>query len=378
MANGRISEYLDYTGKLNGTELVDLSQVDAGSPSGYSTRKATLQDVLNENPTIYSSSGTSAGNTTVNQDGFSLYFNSGDWGVDFGNSGIMYDDLTKRVGFGEAAPSAKVHIKGGVGDDLILIEDSIGFDRFIQNNTGQIGTGAGQSATISASFGQYHQATGFNFGFGFYPNNCVTGHTVQMKGTTNIGYSVAHQGNPTGIVKGFVSTIGGTNASQNYGVDSIAEDATVINVGVKGRNSNNSNFGSSINAGVHGLNDPRMSGSGHGGLFEIYENNGAVVFNNVDLIGVEGVSRGGTNVGNIGVKSIGGKFSAIRGDENIALWVPTIDVNNDGVAVFGSNVRSGDSILQTTGNVSMFSLPTSSAGLSAGDLWNNAGVINIV
>lgn len=375
--SGKISEYPNIT-KLNGLELMDFSVPKEGTPTGYETQKGTVNEFIQYHPSIYTNSSTLNGNRAIDMDGFNLYMSGGDWGVDFGNSGIMYDDLTKRVGFGEAAPSAKVHIKGGVGDDLILIEDSIGFDRFIQNETGQIGTGAGQSATISASFGQYHQATGFNFGFGFYPNNCGTGLTVQMKGTTNTGFSVAHQGNPSGIVKGYVSSIGGTNASQNYGFDGTAEDATVINAGLKGRNSNNTNFGSLINAGVYGLNDPRMNYDAHGGLFETFENNGSVVFTNVDLIGLEGRSLGGTNVANSGVKSIGSKFSAINGDENIAILIPSIDAQNDGVAVFGSNNRNGNSILQTTGNVSMFGLPTSSAGLSAGDLWNNGGVINIV
>ena len=34
--------------------------------------------------------------------------------------------------------------------------------------------------------------------------------------------------------------------------------------------------------------------------------------------------------------------------------------------------------IKTTGNINMSSLPTSSAGLSAGDLWNNLGILNIV
>ena len=120
---GRISEYLTLS-KVLGTELVDVSAVDAGSPTGYTTLKTTVQDLADFNPSIYSASGDLAGNRTVNQDGNNLFFNDGDFGLDFGNQGFFYEDLTRRIGIGTQSPSSSLHIKGQSGDDLLKIEDS--------------------------------------------------------------------------------------------------------------------------------------------------------------------------------------------------------------------------------------------------------------
>ena len=72
---GRISEYLTLSGKITGTELVDVSAVDAGSPTGYSTRKTTVADLASFNPTIYTADSTIVnGNRTVDQDSYQLSF----------------------------------------------------------------------------------------------------------------------------------------------------------------------------------------------------------------------------------------------------------------------------------------------------------------
>ena len=125
---GRISEYLTLS-KVLGTELVDVSAVDAGSPTGYTTLKTTVQDLADFNPSIYSASGDLAGNRTVNQNGNNLFFNDGDFGLDFGNQGFFYEDLTRRIGIGTQSPSSSLHIKGQSGDDLFILEDSIGDEK---------------------------------------------------------------------------------------------------------------------------------------------------------------------------------------------------------------------------------------------------------
>ena len=120
---GRISEYLTLS-KVLGTELVDVSAVDAGSPTGYTTFKTTVQDLADFNPSIYSTNSDLTGNRTVNQDGNYLVFNNGDFGLDEDNQGFFYEDLTKRIGIGTNTPSSSLHIKGQSGDDLLTIEDS--------------------------------------------------------------------------------------------------------------------------------------------------------------------------------------------------------------------------------------------------------------
>jgi hypothetical protein len=72
----------------------------------------------------------------------------------------------------------------------------------------------------------------------------------------------------------------------------------------------------------------------------------------------------------------------------------TIIEANTRLVIYGQNVASTDYILKlkdgnglgpvdvftarNDGHITMNQLPTSSAGLSAGELWNNAGVVNIV
>jgi hypothetical protein len=53
-------------------------------------------------------------------------------------------------------------------------------------------------------------------------------------------------------------------------------------------------------------------------------------------------------------------------------------LNTANTNLFEVNASGSKFHVQSNGRVNMSSLPTSSAGLSAGDLWNNAGVINIV
>ncbi len=268
---GRISEYIDAP-KLVGTELMDLSVVDGGSPSGYVTRKVTIDDFLTDFPNLYSDSGTLGGNRTVNQSGNTLYFNDGDWGVDFSNKGIMYDDLTKRVGFGEATPLAKVHIKGGIGDRLFFVEDSIGSDVFEIDEL-----------------------------------NNISFHHTSPEAPTHIK-----------TINGFGTYIDGLNVSAS----------TYI---LKLRDGN-------------GDDQHRFRSSGRvelcldGDRFQLGAGAGVYHFHQI------APTAGGSSATIHSVDSLGGSRFEVKANGRILL-----------------------------GN-----LPTSTTGLVAGDLWNNAGVINIV
>lgn len=379
MALGRISEYLAVA-KLNDTDLMDVSQVDGGALSGYVTRKTTISQFISSYPSIYYGDGDLLGNRTVDHNGNFLHFNNGDFEVDSVNSGIVYDNLTKLTGFGAAIPSAKVHIKGGIDDNLLLMENSLGNDRFIQNKDGQIGTGAGANASIQAAFGQYNVANGYGFGFGYYPTNCTTaGVTVQMLGTTDVGLSIATQGGKTGTVTGASAAVISTGNIIANGFYGNSRDASTISRGVFGQFGGGASIvPSNYGAGIEGRADSNVDAEQYGGHGIAQFNNIALLYTE-DLIGLKGHAGGNFALGTTTSNIIGGKFSTLStpttGDK-IAILVPETD--NDGVVVFGSDIVNGDAILQTTGKVSMFSLPTSITGLSAGDLWNNAGVINIV
>lgn len=378
---GRISEYIA-AGKLNGTELMDLSVVDAGAASGYVTRKVTVDSFINDFPSLYSASGQLSGNRTIDQNGNSCYFSGGDWGVDFGNKGIIYDDLTKKVGFGEGTPLAKIHVKGGVGDNLALFENSIGNDRFIMDEDGKIGTGTNINASISASYGQNHQSSGDSYGFSFSgTNNALSAVYVQPKGSTKWGIYATNQGTYAGDDAVMLYGRGISNlTTKNHGVRGYVRNGSVSCIGVDGAVIGGATVESSLYvAGVRGVSATDKHVNGYGAFFKSSQT--AMLYTK-DVIGVISEAEE-NNISNLSTgKVIGALFKTTTSGggsglvQHMAINVPATD--NDGVTVLGMDTATNDSTLQTSGKISMFNLPTSPAGLAAGDLWNNAGFINII
>ena len=83
-----------------------------------------MQALADFNPSIYTADSDLLSNRIVNQDGKTLFFNEGDFGIDSINKGFIYEDLTRRIGIGTDSPDSSIHIKGQSGDDLLHIEDS--------------------------------------------------------------------------------------------------------------------------------------------------------------------------------------------------------------------------------------------------------------
>jgi hypothetical protein len=85
-----------------------------------------------------------------------------------------------------------------------------------------------------------------------------------------------------------------------------------------------------------------------------------------------------------GTKHFFGDFSVIGGDNADANANKVLTIAGSGTGSGTSSLLCEDSAgasnleVKDNGVVNMANLPTSSAGLSAGDLWNNSGVINIV
>ena len=291
---GRISEYI-FAGKLNGTELMDISVPDGGAPSGYVTRKVLINSFNGEFPSIYSGNDVINSPRTVDQDGNVLNFNNGDFNIDSGNFGIVYDFLTKRVGIGEGTPLASVHIKGQSGDDLFFVENSIGSDAFLIDSVG--------NQTIRATAGVQqitYQTTGGN-------KSILKNNSNQFE-FSSVGVATVHGGNGTGsgiMVNGYLS------AAQTYTSD-----------------------------------NRRMQGVANTNSL-------------TEIVYFDFNSDSGTQSAKFGLSD--------AEEQRFDTW----DVYSELSTYHGDFTISG-----TT--VNMANLPTSSAGLSAGDLWNNAGVINIV
>lgn len=348
--SGRISEYISVS-KLSGPELMDVSVPDGGSPTGYVTRKVTIDQFNTDFPRFYAVDGDLESNRIVNQNSNSLAFNNGDFFLDSLNNGLVFDTLTRRTGLGVATPLAKMHVKGEAGDDLALFENSIGNDRFIINEDGQLGTGIGTNAFILADIGHFNQSNGKNTGFAFYGTN-ATSETmlVQMLAGTPKGIRVASQVNGTGTLKGVESTQVSNAGNINIGLEGNAREGLTDNYGVNGFVNSITNAQSGISTGVRGLNLPGLDYTGHGGYFISQQNSAITVYTSIDMIGSESSATGSTNGGTTGLRSIGSIHKAVNGNKNIALLIP--NTNNDGIMVIGADDinATGTSIVQITGD----------------------------
>jgi hypothetical protein len=139
---GKISDYT-VAGPLLGSELLDVSQVDGMSMTGYSTRSVTLDDVKAyvSSPTFYDSDGSLAGNRIVDQDGNYLIFEGGGstyWQVDGVNDGLYYDYGLRRGGIGTEFPDVRWHVKAKAGEGGLLVEDFSGVDMLWQDSNGKV------------------------------------------------------------------------------------------------------------------------------------------------------------------------------------------------------------------------------------------------
>ncbi len=136
---GRISEYI-VAGPLLGTELLDVSQVDGLSITGYSTRRVTLDDIYDyvTPNTLYNANDSLTTPRTVDQDGNYLIFDNGSYfQIDGVNDGIYYEFASKKGAIGSEFPDAKWHVKGNAGQNSLLCEESTGIDTFWVDGNGK-------------------------------------------------------------------------------------------------------------------------------------------------------------------------------------------------------------------------------------------------
>ena len=289
---GRISEYLDAP-KLNGTELVDFSVVDGGSPTGYSTRKSTLDEVAAFNPTIYAANGDLSGNRTVNQDNYDINFINGDFNIESTGGGFKYDSLNNRFGLGENTPLAKLHLKGNSGENLFLIENSIGNDRFVMNENGQTGTGANDNASILPSFGHFNSVSTFQHGFGFYGYNCSGSvANFQMTGNTKVGINVSTQGAKTGTVSAIATNVLSIGNDYAEGGNFSARNGAIRSVGLLGNFSGGGTVSpSDYGAGLEGLCNSNLDSDQYGAIGGVQFNNPLLDYTK-DIVGLLGKAGG--------------------------------------------------------------------------------------
>jgi len=289
---------------------------------------------------------------------------------------INAESITTQVGLGVVSNgNAKLRLRSDSADSYgIRHEISSGSISFATHESGNatFGNGTDYGQKLNVFGGQYISGdlgigtttpteklnvvgntytTGQgSFGTGINPNShlqvTASGKIVGIAGisnaiTTNNGAAIRGTANSTAAVEvyGVDGLAAGTNATgDRTGVRGNAITTGSRNhVGVKGTGTN----GTQQNIGVWGT-----TGNGTTGTI---------------IRGVNGSSlyQGSSN-------AYAGYFSAqgIKTGQNIGLFATAANA-------------STNYAIKTDGNINMANLPTSSLGLSTGDLWNNAGVINI-
>ena len=271
----KISAYV-VAGPLDGNELLDISQPDVTSGTGFTTKSLKLEDLIAyiDVQTLYTNDSQLAGNRIVDQDGNYLVFEgngAGYFQVDGANEGLYYDYILRQMALGHEFPIAKLDILNHNTDDIARVRNSLGVKVLEIEDSGAMTFGNG------ANVGWHH----------FYSEN--------DNGTYFDG-------------------------------NSDSASAYIL----KCRNSTDEVF--------------RVRGNGQ---IDLATNGAKVVIGN------------GTSTA---------QFHQLS---------PTASGSALGIHIVESATIKCFEI-KANGRVLMPNLPTSAAGLSAGDLWNNAGVVNIV
>lgn len=250
-----------------------------------------------------------------------------------------------KLGVGIASPTATIHAKGAdavATNKSLIVQNSAGVDALYVMNDGAVAFGYNDNASGTYYFWNRAGSVSTNDNVYIEGTNCRNGLTI------NNGYKSADEGRALNIIQSnaagrtaygvYASVInGGTNS---YGVYLDVRAGSSNTKGVEMyvfQASGGSQYGLDIYVGQY-------SGTSYGVKVNNYSTS-----NSSTTYGVHSSLTGkGTPVS---VTQVAGYFKATGGNTDYAL--------------------------QTDGKVSMANLPTSAAGLSTGDLWNNGGVINI-
>jgi len=250
-------------------------------------------------------------------------------------SGLPYSTFQNvNVGIGTTTPTEKLevvgNIKASLGGNISTSGNSTSTQLVVGGNssnaiksriTGNVGTGSGQASGLFLDALPNSGTTSY-----YQINSSVS--TLEPATLVSVYGSARNGSSVTNGVQGVVSG-GMGQASSNF------------------------------TAGVRGANNANLGSTHYGGYFT----------NNTNVIGATAYGVRGT-VSTVAANQTryGGYFSVTgsgTGAQSIGLYATAT-----GAAT--------NYAIKSDGNINMTNLPTSSAGLSAGDLWNNAGVINIV
>jgi hypothetical protein len=274
-------------------------------------------------------------------------------------------NINGNVGIGKSTTSAERLIVRGFGNTsattLVRFESLSATARFLQNDAGQIGTGAGVAASISTIFGQHHKTAGYTYGVGYYGNNhSVSAVGIFPQGSTKWGLYVTNQGTYTGVAVMVYGNAISAVTNTNIGTKGSARNGSSYAIGLDGTIVGGASVASSVYvAGVRGNNGSNVHVNGYGGHFLSQQAIG--ILYTKDIVGVYG--KGSENaIANASTgKVIGGQFLTTTSGggatltAHMAINVPS--TGNDGIVVIGADLASARaSMVEVTGNIELIAI----------------------
>lgn len=333
---------------FDNTANVERFSIATGGAANFSSSVTAADDIISTNGTITSVlaySGTYGGVIgTISNHNANIYTN-----------GTPKLTITSAgsVGIGTTSPSYKFQTAASVNSDWV---GSFYNTSTISPNGLQVRVGVSSSAQ---ALGVYTDGIGYTF------NVLGNGNTL-IGTTTDAGYKLDVNG--TARVSGQLT----------IGSNIILSDSQDISWGTGGYGAYKPTISATDGVGIKFYPD----GQGSGNTFTI-NTNGTATFSS-SIQATQGKFYGARPQGIFTENNTGGLYLRDATSTSYKSWsIGTNDIVL-GFAITASTTNGGSTfttplfIVKESGTINMSSLPTSSAGLSAGDIWNDSGTLKIV
>ena len=330
------------TKSITGAEIISGATTGFVPTSRTLTINGTTQD-LSADRTFTISTGITIGTTAITSGTVGRVLFEGTGNVVQESANLFWDNTNGRLGIGTSSPSNSLTIKTGVNDDGILLESSVGNPLFLvrkdgtSNSTAELFQYANGSIRLAIrSTSNFSYFNGGNFGFG---TTTDAGFRLDVNGTARVTGTASFN---TGIIIGVGASTAGIIPTGTSGQESLSVRSGLVP----------SSSGTDIVL-TNGQGDVAITTSTR---TMVVINRG---FNPTSGNGVYNLLAVTPNINQTGTAN-----GAVRG----FYYNPTL------TSVLGTH----HAFHSTSGRIRFENLPTSATGLSAGDIWNDAGTLKIV
>ena len=287
-------------------------------------------------------------------------------------------------------PSALLQVRGDGTNPIFRAENSSGTQLVSITNAGELQVWPGVLALVPTSSGIYFATNGIietvasNGLFIRYGAHTGMLNGITLTSNADLPITVTSgTARAVGIVSTFAAAAGSANyrpLSINYTINnSGAQTGVTTGIFLNATETNLNGMGHSLmTLQTNGATQFNVDRAGNTFLSTISSNSWAMLFTDsgTGFLLYRGFNR--FKVSASGIMTLPG--SAYIGADNTSP-LARIHVRGDGanpIARFETSAGVAQFIIKSGGIINMPTLPTSSSGLSAGDLWNNGGVVSVV